>query len=138
MKDLFEKIKKDLKKGIEEGFSALKEGAIIVSEKINEVKAEGKRQYKIFDIKSKIHDQMAELGGRVYNVHSDNKSLDDDNKIKALSLKIKELEWQLHKIEGDKKIKAVSPKKTKAKTKPKKSSQPSSKKTAAKKQILPV
>jgi hypothetical protein len=138
MKDLFEKIKKDLKKGIEEGFSALKEGAIIVSEKINEVKAEGKRQYRIFDIKSKIHDQMAELGGRVYNVHSDNKSLDEDNKIKALSLKIKKLEWQLHKIEGSKKIKAVSPKKAKAKTEPKKNSQPSSKKTASKKQIPPV
>ncbi|MGO8717287.1 MAG: hypothetical protein ACLPP9_01150 [Smithella sp.] len=135
MKGLFEKIKKDLKKGIEEGFSALKEGATIVSKKINEVKAEGKRQYKIFDMKSKIHDQMAELGGRVYTVHSDNKSLDEDNKIKALSLKIKKLEWQLHKIEGDKKIKAVSPKTAKAKTKPKKSSQPSSKKTAAKKQI---
>ena len=117
MKGLFEKIKKDLKKGIEEGFSALKEGATIVSEKINEVKAEGKRQYKIFDMKSKIHDQMAELGGRVYTVHSDNKSLDEDNKIKALSLKIKKLEWQLHKIEGDKKIKAVSPKKTKQKRK---------------------
>jgi len=139
MKGLFEKIKKDLKKGIEEGFSALKEGATIVSKKINEVKVEGKRQYKIFDMKSKIHDQMAELGGRVYTVHSDNKSLDEDNKIKALSLKIKKLEWQLHKIEGDKKIKAVSPKKTKAKakTKPNKSSQPSSKKAAAKKQIPP-
>ncbi|HUN55255.1 MAG TPA: hypothetical protein VMU29_08880 [Smithella sp.] len=129
MKGLFEKIKEDLKKGIEEGFFALKEGAAIVSEKINEVKAEGKRQYKIFDLKSKIHDQMAELGGRVYNIHSDNKSLDEDNKIKALSLKIKKLEWQLHKIEGDNTLKAVSPKKTKAKvktktkTKTKKSSQ---------------
>jgi regulator of replication initiation timing len=137
MKGLFEKIKKDLKKGIEEGFSALKEGATIVSKKINEVKVEGKRQYKIFDMKSKIHDQMAELGGRVYTVHSDNKSLDEDNKIKALSLKIKKLEWQLHKIEGDKIIKTVSPKKTNAKAKAKKSSQPSSKKTAAKKQMPP-
>jgi hypothetical protein len=90
-------------------------------------------------MKSKIHDQMAELGGRVYVVHSDNKSLDEDNKIKALSLKIKKLEWQLHKIEGDKIIKTVSPKKTKAKvkTKPEKSSQPSPKKTAAKKQMPP-
>ena len=135
MEGLFEKIKKDLKKGIDEGISALKEGANIVSVKMNEIKAEGKRQYKIFDMQSKIHDQMTELGGRVYAVQSSNKSLDVDNKIKALSLKIKKLEWQLHKIEGDKKIKAVSPQKpkAKAKAKPKKSLQPSVKKTAAKK-----
>ncbi|MGD0279387.1 MAG: hypothetical protein ABSC11_08770 [Smithella sp.] len=135
MEGLFEKIKKDLKKGIDEGISALKEGANIVSVKMNEIKAEGKRQYKIFDMKSKIHDQMTELGGRVYAVQSSDKSLDEDNKIKALSLKIKKLEWQLHKIEGDKKIKAVSPQKpkAKAKAKPKKSLQPAVKKTTAKK-----
>ncbi|MGP8153655.1 MAG: hypothetical protein ACLQBQ_05860 [Smithella sp.] len=133
MEDLFEKIRKDLKKGIVEGISALKEGATVVSEKINEIKAEGKRQYKIFDLKSKIQSQMTELGGRVYAITDSNKSLNADGKIKAFCLKIKKLEWQLHKLEGDKKIKAASSRKPKAKVTRKKFSKTATKKTAAKK-----
>ena len=59
-------IKKDVKKGIDEGIAAFKEGATVVSEKVGELTAEGKRQYKVYDLKSKIHGQMTVLGGNIH------------------------------------------------------------------------
>jgi len=139
MNSLFEKIKKDVKKGIGEGVSALKDGADSFYGKVDEIKAAAKRQYKIFDLKTKIQDQMTKLGGRVYDVYNSNKSIDEDKKVKAAFAQIKKLEWQLGKIEGTQKAKAASPVKPAAKAKeaaPKaapKVSGTAAKKTAAKK-----
>ena len=77
---------------------------------MNELSAEGKRQYKIFNLNLKIQDQVNELGGITYAALDSAKSLDEDKKIKAAFAKIKKLEWQLNKI-GGKRIKAVSAKK---------------------------
>ena len=74
MAGLFDKIKKDVKKGIEEGIAVVKEGASVVSEKMGELTAEGKRQYKMFDLKAKIQSQMTVLGGRAYDVLDSKKS----------------------------------------------------------------
>jgi len=110
MEGLFDKIRNNLKKGMEEGITVLKEGANVVSVKMNELSAEGKRHYKIFNLNLKIQDQMNELGGMTYAVLDSRKSLDENKKIKAAFAKIKKLEWQLSKI-GGKKIKEVSAKK---------------------------
>ena len=110
MESLFDQIKNNLKKGMAEGIAVLKEGANVVSVKMNELSAEGKRQYKIFNLNLKIQDQMNELGGMTYAILDSRKSLDEDKKIKAAFAKIKKLEWQLYKI-GGKRIKAVSAKK---------------------------
>lgn len=134
MDSLFDKIKKDVKKGIEEGIAAVKQGANVVSEKMSELTAEGKRQYKIFDLKSKIQSQMTELGGRTYDVLNGQQSPAADNKIKSAFVKIKKLEQQLRKLEGGKETKAATPRKPAAKTKAtaKKNARASAKKTAAK------
>jgi len=123
MKGLFDKISKNLKKGMEEGIAVLKEGANVVSVKMNELSAEGKRHYKAFNLNLKIQDQVNELGGITYAVLESGKSLDEDKKIKAVFAKIKKLEWQLNKI-GGKKVKTAAPKKSAKKT---------AKKTSAKK-----
>ena len=47
MAGLFDKIKKDVKKGIEGGIAVVKEGASVVSGKMGELTTEGKRQYKM-------------------------------------------------------------------------------------------
>jgi len=73
-----------------------------VSVKMNELSAEGKRQYKIFNLNLKIQDQMKELGVMTYAVLDSMKSLDENKKIKAAFAKIKKLEWQLNKIGGKK------------------------------------
>ena len=132
MEGIFDKIGKDLKKGIEGGIAVLKEGANVVSVKMNELSEEGKRQYKIFNLNLKIQDQINELGSMAYAVLDSRKSLDENKKIKAAFAKIKKLEWQLSKIEGGKKIKTASVTKPVAevKTKTKKISQ-----TLAKKKV---
>jgi hypothetical protein len=134
MTSLFDKIKKDVKKGIEEGIAAVKEGANVVSGKIGDLTAEGKRQYKMFDLTSKIQSQMTELGGRAYDVLDSKKSPAADSKIKAVFAKIKKLEEQLCKLEGGKETKAAATKKpaTKAKATLKKTVQKAVKKTAPK------
>ncbi len=125
MAGLFDKIKKDVKKGIEEGIAVVKEGASVVSEKMGELTAEGKRQYKMFDLKMKIQSQMTALGGRAYDVLDSKKSPAADSKVKAVFAKIKKLEEQLRKLEGGKGVKAAAPKKPalKAKATPKRTAQ---------------
>lgn len=131
MAGLFDKIKKDLKKGVEEGIAVVKEGASVVSAKMGELTAEGKRQYKMFDLKAKIQNQMTELGGRAYDILDNKKSPAADSKIKTVFVKIKNLEKQLRKLEGEKETKAPPKKKPAAKTKaaPKKTARPAAKKT---------
>ena len=135
MAGLFDKIKKDVKKGIEEGIAVVKEGASVVSGKMGELTAEGKRQYKMFDLKSKIQCQMTELGGKAYDVLDSKQSLAADSKIKAVYAKIKKLEEQLRKLEGGKEAKAAAPKKSvpKAKSSARKIVRTAAKKTATKK-----
>ena len=62
MENIFDKIKSNLKKGMEEGIAVLREGATVVSVRMNELSEEGKRQYKIFNLNLKIQEQIKELG----------------------------------------------------------------------------
>jgi hypothetical protein len=109
---LFDKIKKDVK--------------------MSELTAEGKRQYKMFDLKAKIQSKMTELGGRAYDVLDSKKSPAVDSKVKAVYVKIKKLEEQLSKLEGGKETKAAAGKKPAAKAKAtrKKTVRAAAKKTA--------
>jgi hypothetical protein len=134
MAGLFDKIKKDVKRGIEEGITAVKEGAGAVSDKMGELTAEGKRQYKMFDLKAKIQSQMTVLGGRAYDVLDSKKSPAADSTVKAVFVKIKKLEAQLYKLEGVKETKAAASKKpaTKVKVAPKKTAPAAVKKTVTK------
>lgn len=115
MENIFGKIKKDLKKGLDEGIAAVMQGANVLSVKMNELSEEGKKQYKIFNIYVKIKDQKNALGEMAYAVLKNGKSLDEDKKLKASYNKIKKLEWQLSKIENDKKIKVSEPKRAEKK-----------------------
>ena len=120
MAGLFDKIKKDVKQGIEDGIAVVKEGASAVSDKVGELTAEGKRQYKMFDLKAKIQSQMAVLGGRVYDVLDSKKNLSADIKVKEVFAKIKNLEGQLSRLEGkggEKEAKAAASVKPVKKTK---------------------
>jgi hypothetical protein len=117
MESFLDKIKKDVKKGFNEGVAAVMQGASVVSVKINELSTEGKRQYKIFDMTVKIRDHVNDLGDIAYDALNTGKSLDENKKIKAAFLKIKKLEWQLRKMEGGPKVKSAAAKKPAKKAK---------------------
>jgi hypothetical protein len=128
MEGLFDKIRKDVKKGIEEGIAAVMQGASVVSVKMNELSDEGKRQYKMFNLHVKIKDATNEMGEYAYAALNNMKSLDEDKKIKAAFTKIRKLEWQLSKLDGGKEIKVAAPNKA-----AKKPAKKTAKKTAIKK-----
>lgn len=96
----WEKVKKDLEKGIKEGISFVKEGAVVVMEKAEELTEEGKRLYRVFELKTKVQKEIAELGGKVYDLSSKRKNPLVDAKVKANIARIKKLEGQIKKLEG--------------------------------------
>jgi len=98
--DFWENVKKDLQKGLKEGLDFLKEGAAIVKVKAEELTDEGKKRYKIYELKSRVQREIADLGGRVYDLDSKKKSLMQDKRVKAIISRIKKLEVRLAKLEG--------------------------------------
>jgi hypothetical protein len=101
--DFWQKIKSDVRKGIKEGIGIVREGVTVVKTKAGELTEEGKRQLKIYELKTKVQREIAELGGKVYSVSSKMKNPMLDNKVKAVMARIKKLEAQILKIENTKK-----------------------------------
>lgn len=62
------KLKKDVGTGLEKGVIAAKKGALVVKKGASDLSEEGKRQYKIMTLKSRVHSQIADLGARVYSL----------------------------------------------------------------------
>lgn len=103
----WEGIKKDLQKGLERGMAAVKRGAIVAQKRAGEITDEGRKQYKVMVIKSKVHTAVSDLGARVYAVLSGSKAKNPalDSKVKELIAKIRKHETEMKALEG-------SPKKT--------------------------
>ncbi len=114
MMNFWEEVKKDLQKGIKEGLDRVRVGAVAVKEKAAELTEEGKRRYKVFDLKTKVQREMTELGGKVYALSATRKNPVLDKRVKTIVSRIKKLEAQIAKLEG--KQKKVSPQRRAAKS----------------------
>lgn len=95
-------IKKDLQKGYEKGMAAIKKGAIVARKKAGQLTEEGKRQYEIVAVKSKIHQAISDLGARTYVLlaASGAKNPAVDDRVKDLMARIKKLEEDLARVQG--------------------------------------
>ena len=100
--DFWERVKKDLQRGIKEGIGIVKEGVTIVKAKAGELTEEGKKRLKIFELKTKVQREISELGGKVYDLSAKAKNPLLDSKVKAVISRIKKLEAQIAKIEEQK------------------------------------
>jgi hypothetical protein len=99
--DFWTKVKGDLQKGVKEGMEAFREGATVVRKKTEELTAEGKRRLKVYDLKKTVRHEIAELGGRVYDLKAKkNKNPYLDARVKATIGRIKRLEDRIAKLEG--------------------------------------
>jgi hypothetical protein len=99
----WETIKKDLQKGLGKGMVAVKKGAMVAQKKVGELSDEGKRQYKLFALKTKVHQGFSDLGARVYALmggRAKNPSL--DAKVRDLVSQLKKLEAQIGVLEPSK------------------------------------
>lgn len=101
--DFWNKVKADIQKGIKEGVGLLKEGVSAVKEKAGELTEEGKKQLKLFELKTKVQKEISELGGRVYDIKATAKNPMLDGKVKAIISRIKKLETQIVNFEKPKK-----------------------------------
>jgi hypothetical protein len=102
-------VKKDLQKGWKEGLEAFKEGAVVVREKAEELTDEGKRRYAMHEIKTKVQKEIADLGGKVYELSPKTGNPLANKKVQTIIAKVKKLESELKKLERKGKI---APKKT--------------------------
>jgi len=96
----WDNVKKDIQKGFKEGMAFVKEGATVVMEKAEALTEEGKKRYKIFEIKTKVQQEFTELGGKVYDLSSKRKNPLLDSKVKANISRIRKLELKIDKLEG--------------------------------------
>ncbi len=119
----WDRLKKDIKKGIDEGLEALKESTEVIKSRAEHVTDDIKKKVKVFELKQKIQAQLTELGGLVYDLQGDKrKNPLRDEKVQKVLTKINKLEEQVKKIEGTikeatKKVKTRAKKKTASKTK---------------------
>jgi hypothetical protein len=89
----WDKVRKDAQKGFKDSLTALKL-------KAGELTDEGKKKYKLFELKNKLQRDMAELGGLVYDLSPKGKNPLEDGKVTAIITKLKKLEEQVRKLEG--------------------------------------
>ncbi len=97
--DFWQKVKRDVQKGIKDGVEVMREGVAVAKEKAGEMSEEGKRRYQIFLLKTKVQKEISELGGKVYGLSAKVKNPMLDSKVKAALAKIKKIELQIVKLE---------------------------------------
>jgi len=121
--NFWDTIKKDLQKGWKDGMAVVKEGATFVQKKAGELTDEGKKQYRIFELKAKVQREITEMGGKVYDASKKMKNPMLDSSVKAIMARLLKLEDQIAVLEGKPKKavkKAVAKKKAVKKTAKKK------------------
>ncbi len=94
-------LRKDIRKGIDEGLEAFREGTKALKQKTETMTEEIRNKVKAFEIRQKIQVDLTELGGRVYDLSSDKRKnpLRDEKVIKIIE-KIRKAEERIAKLEG--------------------------------------
>src|SRR4030042_6444896 len=95
----WEKIKGDFEQGIAEGIDIVKEGAAFVKERTERFTKAGKNKLNLFELKIKVRREMAELGGRIYDLKDQVENPLLDNEVKAIITRIKSFEDQITGLE---------------------------------------
>ncbi len=112
----WDNLKRDIKKGIDEGLEALREGTESLKQKAEGLTTDMKKKLKIFEMKQKMQAQLTELGGRVFEAALEKKRNPfNDEKVKKVLQRLHKLNEEIMKLEGK-----IQPKKTaRAKTRAK-------------------
>lgn len=101
--NFWEKIRKDIEKGVKDIEKGMKDGIKTIRKEAEVLAVEGKKKYKAFELKSTLHKQMADLGELVYSAKASAGNPLNSNKVKAAIAKIKKTEGQIQKLQSAKK-----------------------------------
>lgn len=80
---------------------SIRDGFELVVDKTEEYGKIGKLKVDIFSIKRNIEKQFTELGGRVFELLTEEKNVKTDDEVKKLVAEIKKLEEDLHQKEAE-------------------------------------
>ena len=105
--DLWQKISQDLQKEFRAGIAFIKGSTEALKKQAKKLSQEEKRHFDIIELKKKIHEQMAGLGGKVYELSSKKKNPLTDKSVTAYLGRIKKLEARINKLEKPPKKKAA-------------------------------
>ena len=99
----WQKMKQDIEKGWKDGVVAVKKGALVAQKKAGELTEEGKRRYKVLELRTRVHKRVYDLGQRVHVLlagrkRSTNPAL--DGTVKAIMTDIGKMESQIGKLSG--------------------------------------
>ena len=97
----WQKVKKDIQKGWKEGVVAVRQGAIVAQKKAGELTEEGKRRYKVLELRTKVHKRVYDLGERVHVLLAGKKRPANpvlDASVKAIMTDIGRMESQIAKL----------------------------------------
>ena len=96
-------VKKDLKKAVEEGWTAVKDGAKVAAEKSEEVAKTGKLKYKAHILHKDAEKLFADLGGLIYDLANgrSKKNPLSNPEVKRLVKEIGQLEDNASVMEDD-------------------------------------
>ncbi|GBE01975.1 hypothetical protein BMS3Bbin06_02219 [bacterium BMS3Bbin06] len=129
----WETLRKDIKKGIDEGLEAFKEGTEVLKHKAGSVTEDIKNKVKAFELRQKIQVQLTELGGRVYEISSDKrKNPMRDEKVEKIVERIKKVQQQIDKLEKNETGKAAKKTGTSGRSRKKKTATRAAGETAGK------
>ena len=96
----WQKMKKDLQKGIGESIVLVKESAAVVQKKAEELSEEGKKRYKLYELQTKVQKEMTRFGQKVYDLSTEGKDPMLDSKVKAMKAGIAKLQDEISELEG--------------------------------------
>lgn len=96
----WETVQKDLQQGLREGIDAFREGAVYLRKKAEILTDEGKRQFKLAELRSNVQRELTELGGAVYDASGRMENPLLDRKVKASLNRVRKLEATLTRLQG--------------------------------------
>ena len=99
----WQKVKKDIQKGWKEGVVAMKQGAVVAQKKAGALTEEGKRRYKVLELRTRVHKRVYDLGERVHVLLAGKKRPANpvlDASVKTIMTDIGKMEAQIAKLVG--------------------------------------
>ncbi len=136
-----DKLQADLKKNLQEGIDIFREGSSVFTEKLEKITEGGKTKYHSFNLNMKMQEELARLGGEIYELLSAKSSNPLGNrKVKAILSRIKKLDSRIQGLEGgtDETPVRKPARKTARKSTAKKTVRKTAKKTTVKKKSKPA
>ncbi|MBI5584717.1 MAG: hypothetical protein HY892_12950 [Deltaproteobacteria bacterium] len=93
-------VKKDLQKGVKGSLEAVGAGAAKIQIMAAHLTEEGEKRLKVHELKQKVSEEIAELGGHIYELKDKLTPPLSGGKIKTSLEKIRKLEDEIKEIEG--------------------------------------